>query len=170
MNNTVKDIKAFTLAELLVVMIIAGIIMLSIMEGFALIHRITFDKQSQITENMDIYDAYYRLENVISNADSVATDDNGNLVFYNDGNYHSAFYKENSILTVNFAGISDTVLQNISELRLISKELPYISDTVAIDITYRDTATVCWKFTVPVSAEKIFELTMEEKEKDYIYE
>ncbi|MDR2653239.1 MAG: prepilin-type N-terminal cleavage/methylation domain-containing protein [Prevotellaceae bacterium] len=170
MNNTGRNIKAFTLAELLVVMIIAGIIMLSIMEGFALIHRITFDKQTQITENMDIYDAYYHLENVISNSDSVATDDNGNLTFYNDSNYHSAIYKDNSCLIMNFAGISDTVLKNISELRLIPKGLPYIPDTVAIDIAYQDTSTVCWKFTIPVSVEKIFELTMEEKEKDYIYE
>jgi prepilin-type N-terminal cleavage/methylation domain-containing protein len=169
MNNTVK-IKAFTLAELLVVMIIAGIIILSIMEGFALIHRITFNKQNQIIENMDIYDAYYHLESVIGNSDSVVTDDNGNLTFYNDSNYHSVIYKENSCLIMNFAGTNDTVLKNISELRLIKKEQTYLSDTVAIDISYQDTSTVCWKFTVPVSAEKIFELTMEEKEKDYIYE
>jgi prepilin-type N-terminal cleavage/methylation domain-containing protein len=170
MNNTVKDIKAFTLAELLVVMIIAGIIMLSIMEGFALVHRITSNKQSQITENMDIYDAYYHLENIVSNSDSVEVDDNGNLIFYRDSNYQSSVYKENLFLIMNFAGINDTVLKNVSALRLIKKELPSVSDTVAIDISYQDTSTVCWKFAIPVSAEKIFDITMEEKEKDYIYE
>jgi hypothetical protein len=150
-------------------MIIAGIIMLSIMEGFRLVRRITLNRQIQIVENMDIYDAFYHLENIINNSDSIVADDNGNLTFYADGNYRSSMYKENSFLIINFAGINDTVLKNISELRLIQNDLPYISDTVIINIAYRDTATACWKFTVPVSDEKIFDLTMEEKEKDYVY-
>ncbi|MDR2293309.1 MAG: type II secretion system GspH family protein [Prevotellaceae bacterium] len=169
MNNTNSHIKAFTLAELLVVLIIAGIIMLSIMEGFGLVRRITLDKQTQIAENMDIYDAYYHLENIINNSDSVVADNNGNLTFYADSDYRSLMYRENSFLLINFAGINDTVLKNISDLRLIKNDLSYISDTVSIDITYRDTANVCWKFTVPASDKKIFDLTMEEKEKNYIY-
>jgi hypothetical protein len=140
------------------------------MEGFSLIHRITFNKQNQIVENMDIYDAYYNLESVISNSDSVVADDNGNLTFYNDSSYHSSVYMENLSLILNFAGISDTVLENVSTLRLIKKELPYTSDTVAIDISYQDTSTVCWKFAIPVAAEKIFELSMDEMEKDCLYE
>ncbi|MDR2064263.1 MAG: type II secretion system GspH family protein, partial [Prevotellaceae bacterium] len=37
-KRTNSHIKAFTLAELLIVMIIAGIIVLSIMEGFNIVH------------------------------------------------------------------------------------------------------------------------------------
>ncbi|MDR2125804.1 MAG: type II secretion system GspH family protein [Prevotellaceae bacterium] len=170
MNNSANPhIKAFTLVELLVVMIIAGIIMLSIMEGFHLVHRVTLGKQIQIADNMDVYDAYFHLENIISNSDSVIADDDANLTFYANSNYRSSLYRENSLLIISFAGISDTVLQNISALRLIKSDLLYISDTVAIDIPYKDTASVCWKFAVPVPAEKIFHLAMDEKEKDYIY-
>jgi prepilin-type N-terminal cleavage/methylation domain-containing protein len=168
-NNPNSHIKAFTLTELLVVMIIAGIIMLSIMEGFNLVYRITFNKQTQIVENMDIYDAYYHLENIINNSDSVIAGYNDNLTFYTDNGYHSSMYKENNFLIISFAGINDTVLKNISELKLIETGLNYIPDTVAINIAYKDTATASWKFTVPVSGEKIFNQTMDENEKDHIY-
>ncbi|MDR1199873.1 MAG: type II secretion system GspH family protein [Prevotellaceae bacterium] len=169
-NRNLHVIKAFTLTELLVVMLIAGIIMLGIMEGFRLVHRIVLDKQTRLTENMDVYDAYYHLENVITNSDSVAVDENNNFIFYMESDCRSSLYRENSFLMVKLVNITDTVLKNVSSLKLIKSELPYISDTVAIDITYRDTSSTCWKFIIPVAVEKTFAQTMEEKEEDSRYE
>ncbi|MDR1347622.1 MAG: type II secretion system GspH family protein [Prevotellaceae bacterium] len=169
-NRNLRLIKAFTLTELLVVMLIAGIIISGIMEGFSLVHRIILDRQAKITENMDVYDAYHHLENVITNSDSVAVDENNNLNFYRESDYQSSLYRENSFLTVKLANITDTVLKNVSSLKLIKSELPYISDTVAIDITYRDTSNTCWKFIIPVAVEKTFAHIMEEKEENCIYE
>jgi prepilin-type N-terminal cleavage/methylation domain-containing protein len=164
------NIKAFTLVELLIVMIIAGIILLSITEGFSMLQRLIVNKHSQITKNMDIYDAYYRLESVIYNSDSVAAEENSHLIFYSNGIYRSTIYKDDIFLIINFANANDTVLQNIYSLDLIQSGFYHISDTVAIHIAYNDKATVCWKFTVPVIEEKVFAVTVEDNEKDYVYD
>lgn len=163
-------IKAFTLVELLTVIIIAGIILLGITEGLSLIQRFVVSKQSQITKNIDIYDAYSRIESIIGNSDSVAISESNNLMFYSNNNYRSEIYKEESFLIITFETASDTVLQNISALNLIKSDYSYVSDTVAVYILYEDTINVCWKFTVPVVEEKIFSATVEDMEKDYFYD
>jgi len=169
MNDSRKNIKAFTLVELLVVMIIAGIILLSITEGFNLLQRVISKKHVQIIENMDICDAYYNLENIIQNADSAAID-NENIVLYSFGEFRSSISNIDSLIIVNFANTDDTILKNASALKLIKSNFVYIADTIAIDIRYQDTASVCWKFTIPVATEKISTINIEEQEKEYNYE
>lgn len=86
-----------TLPELLVTMIIAGILFLSVMEGFGLFRRYTSVVNDRISASMDLYNSYYSLADLITTADSVIYRGEKINVYSRDGRTASLYEVDSCI-------------------------------------------------------------------------
>ena len=79
-----RTLTGSTLAETLVMMIVAGVIFLSVMDGLTLFTRLQTQRAAALVENGRASEGYYRLENLIADADSIC-DEAGGLVLFRSG-------------------------------------------------------------------------------------
>lgn len=71
-KNNDRTLKASTLAELLVVMITASILLLAVTDGLNLFKKYSRSVTEQTLANRSLWDGYCRLESVVHSADSMA--------------------------------------------------------------------------------------------------
>jgi hypothetical protein len=109
-----SKLRATTLAETLVVMVVAGIVLLVVTEGFVLFRNHTAGLAGRITENSRFYDGYYRLEEMAAGADSI-TGENGRAIFWRGGERTELVLRD-SMLIAFYGSISDTLIQGVGRL------------------------------------------------------
>lgn len=164
-------LHAFTLPELLVYMIIAGIVFLSVMEGFSLFNRYARTKQGEIISSGRFYDGYHRLANIINAADSVYTDGSGKINIYHRGFLKGSLAVSDSMLIFKNNDLRDTLLSRVAAFRLSGRsENESGINTVIVSVVYKDNPALHLSFRVVPSIESCAEQVLSRKEKEYEYE
>ncbi|MCL2562128.1 MAG: hypothetical protein FWE10_07430 [Rikenellaceae bacterium] len=170
--GTERRVRAMTLAEVLVMMIVAGVVFLAVMDGFGLLRRHAMKVAGRITENSSFYEGYYRLEELVANADSITRNDSG-AIFWRGGAQAAGVALIDSMLIARYAAVSDTLMRRVEMLRLASRvgggNVHGRVDTLAVVVrTGAGNLTVAFPATPPVQV--VAAQNIAQREEEYIYE
>ena len=116
MNSKYKY-RGSTLAEVLVVMIVAGVVFLSVMDGFGLLRRHTMRVAERITGNSRFYEGYCRLEELATGSDSVREGRGGCVVFWRGGEATAMMTLKDSMLVCEYRQLTDTLMYNVESIQ-----------------------------------------------------
>lgn len=156
------SLRGSTLAETLVMMLVAGIVFLTIMDGLSLFSRLQARRIETLTAAGRQRDGYYRAVSLISRADSILSGVSGHLDLYHGG-CRSELSLRDSSLVFSGGDFRDTLLPGVGTLRLeTGGSAP---DTVTIGFAGGFAA----KFPVR-SAARQYEAALKEIEDNYVYE
>lgn len=148
-----RYLRAFTLSELLIVMIISGIILFSAFEGISLIRRHTNRLSSQFNSGQDILTHYRLLEAIIARSDSLHTVADS-LLLYRQGNKPLVLLHRGTSFIIaypDFPERADTLFREVSAIRTASRyAYGKRSDTLFIHLEYSGKAFTL-SFTLPES-------------------
>ena len=106
--------RGTTLAEMLVMMIVSGVVLLAVTEGFALFRGYTANLAGRIEENSSFYDGYYRLGELAAGADSI-TGENGAATLWRGG-VKTELALHDSMLVAFYGAVSDTLMHGVERL------------------------------------------------------
>lgn len=129
-------IKAFTMAEVLVAMIIAGIILLCVMDGFGLFIRYAGRLEKEIFKGIEIYTNHYRFDLLIESCDTLYSQSDGTILIVQDEK-QSALILNDSILTLETNEKKDTIFSDVEALTL-KMGVDYTVDTVVVVLVGKD--------------------------------
>lgn len=112
------EIKAFTLNEILIVMVLTGIVSFIVFEGLSLYQRMYGYVVLQNKQSMEAYDNYFRTQGLFSNADSICEED-GNLKIYRENDCVGGIRIGDSVMTFKPADSQnlDTLFEHVSEYK-----------------------------------------------------
>lgn len=94
-----RMLAASTLSEMLVVMILTGIILMGVFDGFSLLEKLLFRIQGKLEKTMVNTESVYRLESLFSSSDSIC----GSIVrleFFRQGEVRHVVELSDSLLIV----------------------------------------------------------------------
>lgn len=126
-----RTLTGSTLAETLVMMIVAGVVFLSVMDGLTLFTRLQTQRAAALVENGRAAEGYYRLENLIADADSIC-DEAGGLVLFRSGQQGLLAIRD-SILLYVAADYRDTLFRTAENLSRFKGESGQ-PDTVSVGV------------------------------------
>lgn len=153
-----SELRASTLVELLVTMIVAGITVLAVMDGLNLIARLRTERTRRLRSFGERIEGFYRLDELIEYADSLVRGEYGEAEIWKDGRRMELFSCD-SMLIFRVGDFSDTLLHEIAGMRMSADSLFVdISDTLALS------------FPIPVSATAYYRSRTDSIEHDFEYE
>ena len=123
-------LRGSTLAETLVMMIVAGIIFLSVMDGLRIFNRLLAQRMRMIEASERVTTGYYRLEALVAGADSLFMR-NGILQLY-CGADGPTLEMVDSALVCRRGAFCDTLLRPVDGLYPVSGN-GITADTVVVD-------------------------------------
>lgn len=126
-----RTLTGSTLAETLVMMIVAGVVFLSVMDGLTLFTRLQTQRAAALVENGRAAEGYYRLENLIADADSIC-DEAGGLVLFRSRQQGLLAIRD-SILLYVAADYRDTLFRTAENLSRFKGESGQ-PDTVSVGV------------------------------------
>lgn len=162
MRRIKQRLRASTLVETLVMMLVAGIIFLSVLDGLRLFTRLQVQRTEALLVAGGRTTAYYRMISLLADADSICSSEPGRLEFYRRGQPSELCLRDSALLFRRGA-FCDTLFDGVGLLRLAQYETD--PDTIEVGLDVRFTA----KFAVR-SAAQLYASTMDEIEKNYGYE
>ena len=112
-------------------MIVAGVVFLSVMDGLTLFTRLQTQRTAALVENGRAAEGYYRLENLIADADSIC-DEAGGLVLFRSGQQGLLAIRD-SILLYVAADYRDTLFRTAENLSRFKGESGQ-PDTVSVGV------------------------------------
>lgn len=147
MKKNDTGLPASTLSEILVVMILAGIVFLSVFDGFSLFQRLLLRIQGRLDHSIERIDSYYRLESLFSGSDSIRGDAK-QLDLYRRGAIRERIRIDDSLLVVTRPGNEmppDTLLRGVSEAAIVRNpdfperidSLLLVNDTIRLRLGVR---------------------------------
>ncbi len=113
-----RQLKANTLIELMLTMIISGIIFLLVFEGVEIIKKFSLSVNKRLTDNEKILYSHQFMEHLMENADSVVQQDN-NLLFFREGFVSDSVSIETSSFILKSNGSKDTLFQNYIDYHIL---------------------------------------------------
>lgn len=154
------SLRGTTLVETLVMMLVAGIVFLAVMDGLTLFTRLQTRRAEALLTGGRQRDGYFRLESLVSGADSILTGRDG-LEVYCGGRLSELSVRDSAL--VYWAGeFRDTLLSGVTALRLAGDDPDSLEIGLAAGFTVR--------FLVePPPAERYRE-ALDELENGYGYE
>lgn len=161
-------LRALTLTEVLVVMLIAGILFLSVMEGMWLFRRQTDSIVTRITRNLRFYEGYYRLEDIITSTDSIASIGGDRILCRKSPSENITLFLCDSVLIANYRNHTDTLFTRVERLQVIKASGQSRVDTLCLLIREGNDPWAI-KFPVQPSVTKAPLQQMEEIEQIYGY-
>lgn len=158
-------IRAFTLAETLVAMLLTGILFLTVMEGLTLFFRLEIRQTEVLLTSSRTREVYYRLERLVAASDSIVEDRNeaATLHIWRGGRAAHLMLRNSALLYAN-GYFRDTLLRDAAALRLTVRRPG--ADTVEIVFGAGFTA----RFPVMPSIRERHEQALDKFEKEYGYE
>lgn len=125
--------KAFTLAETLVVMVISGIVLISVLDGFTLFEKFRCRISGDIVSSAGAMQDYFRLERLFQSSDSI-TGDMGRMDFFRGGRAQAAIIIDGSLLVLTTDGRKDTLTRDLTASRIIYNEkYPGRADSLVLE-------------------------------------
>ena len=161
-----RTLTGSTLAETLVMMIVAGVVFLSVMDGLTLFTRLQTQRTAALVENGRAADGYYRLENLIADADSIC-DEAGGLVLFRSGQ-HGLLAIRDSILLYVAADYRDTLFRTAENLSRFKGESGQ-PDTVSVGVRMGKTELTIRVVTRP-GREENYRMELNRIEEGYGYD
>lgn len=125
LNHT---LRASTMVETLVMMLVAGIVFLSVMDGLTLFTRLQIQRTGELFAAGRERDGYFRIVELLAAADSVRTDVGSLEIYQSDRS--STLELRDSALIYRAGYFRDTLLTRIARLDLVQNSLQ--PDTVLI--------------------------------------
>lgn len=162
MRRIRDKLRGSTLVEMLVMMLVAGIIFLSVMDGLRLFTRLQVQRTEALLAAGRRTTGYYRMVSLLSDADSIRSPEPGRLELYRRGQPSELCLRDSALL-FRSGSFCDTLLDGVGLLRM--EEYETGPDTVEVGLDARFTA----KFAVR-SAAQLYASTMDKTEKNYGYE
>lgn len=166
MGRLKQTLRGSTLAETLVMMIVAGIVFLSVMDGMTLFTRLQTQRIEALAANGQLVDGYFRAEMLIAAADSLCGE-GPELILYSNGSLRVLALRD-SALIVLAEGFRDTLMTGIGAFRLAGY-IPQAPDTVEIAVHAAEREFTV-KFPAPQASAKQYERALEQIEQTYGYE
>lgn len=161
-----RTLTGSTLAETLVMMIVAGVIFLSVMDGLTLFMRLQTQWAAALVENGRASEGYYRLENLIADADSIC-DEAGGLVLFRSGQQGLLAIRD-SILLYIAADYRDTLFRTAENLSRFKGESGQ-PDTVSVRVRIGKTELTIRVVTRP-GREENYRMELNRIEEGYGYD
>jgi len=158
-------IRASTLSEILVVLILVGIIQLSVFDGFSLFQRLLFRIQGKMEQSIEQLDGCYRLESLFMNCDSIRGEEY-RMELYRQGIIRNELRIDDSLLIAvrpETEARPDTLLRRIVEYTLVRA----IDDPERIDSLQLWNDTTCLRLGVRIRPESEAESTVQKIEQQY---
>ena len=159
--------KAFTMPELLVYMVVAGVVFMIVMEGFGLFNRYAERTAERITGGSRFYENYHRLASLCRQADSIAVSEFGTIDLFSSGAHLCVLEKVDSILIHRKIGVRDTLFDCVAELDII---MHVAADTVAVSFARWEQPHVRIAFAIEPARRKDIDDDLDNQEKKYRYE
>lgn len=161
-------LKAQTLMEVLVAMIIGGIIFLSIMDGMILFRQYAASVTERMESNIGLYDSYYRLETLVSNSDSIL-DTGRSLEIYTEGNQRYTLKESDSLILLSQGDFSDTLFIGMSIIPVFNKNNPRWVDALCLMVPSED-SVYRFCFATGLLDKMRIKQTIDQLEEEYQYE
>lgn len=114
-----KRLKANTLVELLLTMILSGIIFLLVFDGVAIIKEFSNTVSQRIEAGQAMLYGHQLMEHLVENADSIVKKDNM-LLFYKGGVAANSVTASDSSLVLETKGASSTLFEGFIDYRVSS--------------------------------------------------
>lgn len=162
MRTINRQLRASTLVETLVMMLVAGIVFLAVMEGMTLFSRLVARRTQALLGNGRQVEGYFRVGEMVARADSILIPGFGRLEVWRAGR-KSLLSLRDSALICQTGALCDTLLRGVGCLRLDAGNSGV--DTVEIGLGGGFTA----RFTTVYPALR-YRIALEETEKGYGYE
>lgn len=114
-----KRLKAATLVELLLTMIVSGIIFLLVFDGVAIIKKISSSLNKKLMANQTVLNSHRFMEHLVENADSVIARGD-KLIFYRGGISRDSVTIEHTFFLLESNGLEDTLFTDYIDYRVVS--------------------------------------------------
>lgn len=111
--KTAGMLRAFTLAEMLVVMIISGIIFIALFEGVGLIKRYNIRMEGQIREGNSLFEGFRCLDVLFRECDSVCGE-SSRFVFFREEREWVVVERMDSLLVCSRGESRDTLFRSVA--------------------------------------------------------
>lgn len=155
--------KAFTLAETLVVMVISGIVLVSVLDGFMLFEKFRSRISGNMARSSAAMEDYFLLGRLFHSSDSI-TGSGGNLEFYTKGHKSLTLeIEEPLIILKNAAGKQDTLSVGLTAYRIAYS----VNNPGRVDSLLLGVDTVAVSFGARLRAEEKAVMEAERLEKEY---
>ena len=116
------SLRASTLAELLVVMVVTSILLLSVTDGLTLFGRYARLITEKVTQNGEVWEGYCRLESLVTSSDSLLLMPSGQVRVYQDG-VAAELSVSDSVLSFSREGVKDTLLRSVTGIDVSASAL-----------------------------------------------
>lgn len=166
MKKCTHTLRGSTLAETLVMMIVAGIIFLSVMDGLRLFNRLLVQRMRTIEASGRITAGYYRLEALVAGTDSLYLR-NGVLQLY-CGAEGPTLEVADSALVCRRGALCDTLLRSVDGLYPVPGN-GMIADTVVVGYC-ASAGGFALRFASKKPMERHYEISIGQIEEGYGYE
>lgn len=123
-----KQLKASTLVELLLTMIISGIIFMLVFDGVDMIKKFSRTVNKRIVSSQAMLHSHGVLEYLMENADSVI-ERNNQFLFYRQGIASDTVAIDNSFFILESRGVTDTLFGGYLNYRIV----PSLNQTNHVD-------------------------------------
>lgn len=159
-------LRASTMVETLVMMLVAGIVFLAVMDGMTLFMRLQTQRAAAILENRRFAEGYSRLESLVAGADTLRMSD-GRLSLFRDGRQTTLEVRDSALICM-YGDLRDTLLRPVASLSLRQSDA-HCTDTVAVTVRMpRSMFTI--RFAVQPSSRESYRTTLQLLEEGYGYE
>lgn len=155
-----RRLSGSTLVETLVMMLVAGIVFLSVMDGLTLFTRLQTRRAEALLTAGRQRDGYWRLEALTARADSIRAG-HGEMEIYRGGRL-SLLSLGDSVLVYAAGEFRDTLLRGVAAVRLSGDRPDTLEVALAQGFTIR--------FAVKLPAAEVYCRTLNEIEEGYGYE
>ncbi len=153
-----SELRASTLVELLVAMIVAGITILAVTDGVSLLARVYAERIRRLRAYGESIEGFYRLDELVTYADSIGRGGYGEAMIWKNGRRTELFVCDSSLICRS-DGFCDTLLRGIGGMRITA-------DSIFVNIG----DTLAPAFPMPVSAAAEYNRRMDSIEHGFLYE
>ncbi len=150
-------------------MIVAGVVFVSVMDGIALFNRFAGLKVRQITGNMRLWEGYYHLRDLAAAADSVA-EEGGELRLFRKHAAIADLSETDSLLIARYGPRTDILLSGVSEFTFVASRELAGADTIRLAVRNLDGGVLLLSFPVAPPAHELLVKNLREQEIPYEYE
>lgn len=160
MRGIKRKLRGSTLVETLMMMLVAGIVFLSVMDGLTLFTRLQTRRAGALLSAGRQRDGYFRLEALTARADSILAG-RGGVEIYRGGR-QSLLSLGDSVVVYAAGAFRDTLLRGVAAMRLAGEQPDTLEVAIAEGFTLR--------FAVRTPAAEVYRKALDEIEEGYDYE
>ena len=135
--KTKSKLPAFTLIEMLIVIILAGILFLVLFDGLGLVKRYMVRMKQTVFHRRDLLDSYRYLEGLFQRCDSVKLKNGNEFYFYWENELKSIAGIKDSLMYANSHEITDTLLRKVIGFKVRIKESAGSVDSLTVWLLHK---------------------------------